>query len=132
MKKFRTIRNLVLIFLLAIFGIGVISTFFATPETEKTYTITYKVVAQGYVVDIPENAFVKGRNYPTTYTEGETVVLDDPVQEYWYDAYNQYEFRGWYLDEACTIPFDGETVANSNQDVTVYAKTKWYLWSPTV
>ena len=98
----------------------------------KTYAITYKVIAQVYVVDIPENAFVKGRNYPTSYTEGETVVIDNPVQDYWYDAYNQYEFRGWYLDEACTIPFDGEKVGKSEADVTVYAKTAWSLWSPNV
>ena len=50
---------------------------------------------------------------PLQYSPGERLTLNIPVRQ-------GYEFLGWYLDEALTIPFDYDVMPNS--DVNLYPR----------
>ena len=74
----------------------------------ETYTITYNL-------NKGENAAVN----PSTYIEGEEVLLADPTRE-------NHTFKGWFLDGAYTKKID-KIDANTKGNLTLYAK--WHLES---
>ena len=86
-------------------------------DPSKTHNISY--------VNLPEGA--TNRN-PTSYTEGETITLVDPVLP-------GYTFEGWYDNAECTGTKITE-ISGYTTDITLYAKfsvdsgtknTKWKL-----
>ena len=74
---------------------------------ERTYSIDY--VLNGGTID---------GEYPTTYTEGEPIVLTSPTKE-------GYVFSGWYTDADLTEYFEGIT-EDTTGDLVLYA-----AWSET-
>ena len=61
---------------------------------------------------------VNGGNYPESYTYG------DPGSNYHSGSGSGnagYAFKGWYLDNRCTVPFDGTIPAGTYGDITLYA-----------
>ncbi len=59
---------------------------------------------------------VDGKSYPTEYTYNTATTVDD------LKSVGNYEFGGWYLDEECTIEFEGEIPANQRGEFVLYAK----------
>jgi len=114
-------------------------TLYAKLTFEITYTessITYKMVVRNAVEDIFEDMFKKNGNYPTSYVEGKSVLLIDDLKKE-YQTFNSdgsgddYTFKGWYVDEACTTAFTGIT-EETKGDVVLYAKVTYAFWSPSV
>ncbi len=76
---------------------------------------------------------VDGGNYPETYTYGESVTISalkssftcgGPGSNYHSGSGSGnagYAFKGWYLDNRCTVPFDGTIPAGTYGDITLYA-----------
>ncbi len=86
-------------------------------DPSKTHNISY--------VNLPEGAT---NSNPTSYTEGETITLVDPVLP-------GYTFEGWYDNAECTGTKITE-ISGYTTDITLYAKfsvdsgtktTKWKL-----
>lgn len=87
-------------------------------DSSKTHNISY--------VNLPEGAT---NSNPTSYTEGETITLVDPVLA-------GYTFDGWFDNAECTGTKITEISASYTTDITLYAKfskdssakvTKWKL-----
>ena len=76
---------------------------------------------------------VNGGNYPESYTYGEAVTISalkssfncgGPGSNYHSGSGSGnagYAFKGWYLDNRCTVPFDGTIPAGTYGDITLYA-----------
>lgn len=76
---------------------------------------------------------VNGGNYPESYTYGEAVTISalkssfncgGPGSNYHSGSGSGnagYVFKGWYLDNRCTVPFDGTIPAGTYGDITLYA-----------
>ena len=81
----------------------------STPPPATSYTITYMLNGG---TNNPEN--------PTSYTisNATSIILKSATKD-------NYDFVGWYLDEACT-QFVTTILAGSGGNVTLYAK-----WNPT-
>ena len=86
-------------------------------DPSKTHNISY--------VNLPEGAT---NSNPTSYTEGETITLVNPVLP-------GYTFEGWYDNAECTGTKITE-ISGYTTDITLYAKfsvdsgtknTKWKL-----
>ena len=76
--------------------------------------------------DYWQPAFKTDGNYPTSYISGEETIIDDLKSSFIINRPNNggdsgYKFKGWYLDEECTIPFDGVITADMTGDITIYA-----------
>jgi len=56
--------------------------------------------------------------FPVEYTVGTGVTVPD-LQDV-----NEYDFMGWYVNEACDNAFGGTIGENENGDVTLYAKVQ--------
>ncbi len=105
----------------------------------KTFKINYKcgnMSKDTYLfVDGSEYGLSKvdGGNYPESYTYGETVTISalkssftcgGPGSNYHSGSGSGnagYAFKGWYLDNRCTVPFDGTIPAGTYGDITLYA-----------
>ena len=105
----------------------------------KTFKINYKcgnMSKDTYLfVDGSEYGLskVNGGNYPESYTYGEAVTISalkssfncgGPGSNYHSGSGSGkagYAFRGWYLDNRCTVPFDGTIPAGTYGDITLYA-----------
>ena len=61
-------------------------------------------------------------SYPQTYTVGVRQRVSSLGQKE-YPFYTMV-FVGWYLDEACTQPFDGIVGGGDRGEMTLYAKVK--------
>ena len=70
------------------------------------YKIEYKAIIEGKTVDVPAAMYYSDGNYPTHYKAGETVTVSD-LQFIYYNKNTDYDFKGWYLDKACTQLFSG-------------------------
>ena len=94
-----------------------------TPEPEptpETKTITYKVVLDG-VLQTDTTVFntLKGTaTYPVEYTVGTGATISN-LQDV-----AQYDFIGWYVNQACDNAFNGTIDTTANGDVTLYAKVE--------
>lgn len=101
-------------------------TFVSTGNKIKTpkYKILYKAVDYGIVTEIPSVMYKTDGSYPKLYKEGEPVTVSD-LQDSYGDT--EYEFFGWYLDEACTQPFSG--TMDGNKSITLYAKIDVASWT---
>lgn len=88
------------------------------------YKIFYKAIDCGKVIAVPKAMYKPDGLYPTLYKDGEAVTVSD-LQDVYGDT--DYEFFGWFLDEACTKVFDG--VVNGNKSVTLYAKIDVAAWT---
>ena len=76
---------------------------------------------------------VNGGNYPESYTYGEAVTISalkssftcgGPGSNYHSGSGSGnagYAFKGWYLDNRCTVSFDGTIPAGTYGDITLYA-----------
>ncbi len=80
-----------------------------------TKRISYQAVIDGRKANFPYG-FFDASKFPTEYVVGEGVAIAD-IQT----AHPDYEFKGWYLDEACTKAFSGR-IALQTEDVILYAK----------
>ena len=102
-------------------------------ETSKT--ITYQMVIKDEVQNVMVGMYKDGANYPKWYNEGESVTIDNLKSQY--QTFNsdgsgvEYNFKGWYLDEACEQEFTGITT-QTRGDITLYAKITYASWSPNV
>ena len=100
---------------------------FTNNEVKNTkYKIEYKAVIEGKAVQVPTAMYKPSGEYPTHFKAGESVTVSD----LWSICYNKntdYEFKGWYLDEACTQAFDG-TIENAG-NITLYANISVALWT---
>lgn len=103
-------------------------TFVSSNNTIKNtkYKITYQAVIDGEVASVPARMYYSDGEYPTHFKAGETVTVSD-LQFIYYDKNTDYDFVGWYLDEACTQAFDGTIKENAN--VTLYAKISAAYWT---
>ncbi len=122
-----------------------------TPEKE-TYIVDYVGIFNGVKKEINDVFFLDYGSYPTSYTVGQNVAVDDlhgrtkrtPVPEEWEmpgayttsggffingDINTEYEFMGWYLDPECTILFDRVLGDNERGDITLYAKYIVAMWT---
>ena len=78
--------------------------------------------------DYWQPAFKADGNYPTSYISGEETIIDDLKSSF--DTilnnttHRACEFKGWYLDEDFTIPFDGVITTDMKGDITLYAFIK--------
>lgn len=109
-------------------------------EQNKTFKIKYKrggMTQETFLfVDGSEYGLskVEGGNYPESYTYGETVTISalkssftcgGPGSNYHSGSgvgNAGYAFKGWYLDNRCTVPFHGTIPAGTYGDITLYAK----------
>lgn len=90
-------------------------------NVKNTYTIQYKCVAEGLFEDIFENMKMPTGNYPTSYVEGEEVIIS-PLQVYCNEQNTVYAFEGWYYDADCTkLVEDNKLSQNETGDVILYA-----------
>ena len=88
------------------------------------FTITYYSVIDGVKGELPSDALVEGVSYPTEYTQGTVVIMENlkPYFKVVTDSGN-YEiiFDGWFIDSECQTEFkaiDADTVGN----IIIYAK----------
>lgn len=89
------------------------------PPTPVVKTITYYAVINGGTpVAVPDELKTTGANYPVEYTVGVGATIS-PLQ----DA-NEYDFIGWYVNQACDNAFAGMIGTTENGDVTLYAKVE--------
>ena len=95
-----------------------------TPDTPTptpiVKTISYKVMVNGEAqTDTTVFDLLKGNGeFPVEYTVGTGVAIPD-LQDV-----NEYDFMGWYVNEACDNAFGGTIGENENGDVTLYAKVQ--------
>lgn len=117
-----------------------------TTPSSSTYSITYQMVSAGKVQDVYEPLFKDGGSYPTRYKSGETVTVSD-LSGRIYSSSSPYgtaesgafadpnnpnrdfSFYGWFLDEACTIPLENNTVTALKKDLTLFAKVTIGYWT---
>ena len=108
-------------------------------ENMQTYTITYLragganektlfEIGSEYGLSKADNGF-----YPETYTSGEKVKISNlkssfscsgPGGDYHNNkgsGHAEYEFKGWYLDNEKTIPFNGILPVGTTGNITLYA-----------
>lgn len=91
-------------------------------ETPIIYSIAYRGVMDGELAEIDSCTYKDDANYPTTYTTGEIVYIDD-LKKYSEPNEDEYIFfDGWYTDFACTVGFDGTLPADQTGNVVLYAK----------
>ena len=108
-------------------------------EQGKTYKITYRAAQRNFTVTIFEKGSEfglskqEGGNYPETYVNGVGATISDLKPSFSCSGENgdyhsgsgsgsvTYKFKGWYLDWAATIPFNGTIPADHVGDVTLYA-----------
>ena len=99
--------------------------------TPTTYKIVYRAVHNGKTVtDVHEAFFVNGNAYPTVYWYGVDTKIDDLKEIIYPSPYEDRVFEGWYLDEACTIAFDGVIDAGERGHIVLYAKVDVVEWTP--
>ena len=100
-------------------------------ETVVTYSeITYRAVENGVVVYVYEDFYSREGYYPERYKDGEKVHIDDLETFIWIGLYEDRMFQGWYLDSACTIPYENDVARTGN--FIVYAKLQVGHWTPLV
>ena len=108
-------------------------------EQGKTYKITYRAAQRNFKVTIFEKGSEfglskqEGGNYPETYVNGVGATISDLKPSFSCSGENgdyhsgsgsgsvTYKFKGWYLDWAATIPFNGTIPADHVGDITLYA-----------
>ena len=97
----------------------------SSPDLKVKYDITYyAVIDGGNAVAVPQEAYAENGKYPTKYTEGETVTVDNLNHSYEItsaSATTTVVFGGWFLDDDCTQAFTG-IKASMKGNVTLYAK----------
>ena len=95
---------------------------------EPVYEISYKGVVDGEVFDLEQKFFIPGGSYPREYVLGLDVEVDDLYSYVPVSAYVDYDFRGWYLDEACTQEFKS-FLDDVTSDTVLYAKFVKGTWT---
>ena len=108
-------------------------------EQNKTFKINYKCgnMSKDTYLFVNGSEYglskVDGGNYPESYTYGETVTISVLKSSFYCGGpgsnYHSgsglgkagYSFKGWYLDNRCTVPFDGTIPAGTYGDITLYA-----------
>jgi uncharacterized repeat protein (TIGR02543 family) len=86
-----------------------------THIVEIVKKIYYQAVIGGKKAEFPYGYFDASK-FPTEYVVGEGVAIADIISKH-----PDYEFKGWYLDEACTQALGGR-IALQTEDVVLYAK----------
>ena len=86
-----------------------------THIVEVVKKIYYQAVIGGKKAEFPYGYFDASK-FPTEYVVGEGVAIADILSKH-----PDYEFKGWYLDEACTQALGGR-IALQTDDVVLYAK----------
>lgn len=98
-------------------------------------TITYKAVFGSTIGDIPNAMFKADGDYPIEYVEGVSVLTVSNLKDVETFEENgsgeNYTFKGWFIDEACTQEFTGITTEMSG-NITIYALVDRSFWSPIV
>lgn len=95
-----------------------------TPEPEpepvpETKTIAYYAVINGGTpVAVPAEMKTTGGSYPVEYTVGTGATVSN-LQDV-----AQYDFIGWFVNQACDNAFNGTIGTDANGDVTLYAKVE--------
>ena len=108
---------------------------YAKLDVQEKRTITYKICNpnDGVLEDVPEEMKIVGARYPEYYYEGRAVQIDNLSYEYYYPTSSfDWQFQGWYLDEACKVAFSGEIDESQRGDVTLYGLVDIGYWSPIV
>ena len=98
-------------------------------EIRTKRNIIYKAVIDNQIVDIPVDMYDDNVQYPTSYYEGDIVVINDLIKQYQPNAYSLYEFVKWYTTSECDQEFTSIT-ATTTGDITIYAKINYEFWSP--
>ena len=96
-----------------------------TPQ--DTYSVSYLAVEDGEVVRMYDSLYMKGGNYPTTYTNGERLYVDDLNEIIFVGATEDRTFLGWYIDPECETPF--ECGGTYSENLTLYAKLNVGYWT---
>ena len=99
---------------------------FGTPEKGLTQTL-YAGWAVNHTLILRRNGPGDWEGSPSVYT----VPYDTAPSEYGWtsyalthpESYTDYAFDGWYLDEACTVPFDADALLTANTEL-------WRKWVP--
>ena len=114
-------RFLCLFLSLLLFSMGGCSQ--TTEEVDK-FNIAYYCVINGEKGEIPQEVYVDGANYPLEYTGGNVCIIDGLKTSYNVkEDFINYEikFDGWFVDEACTLAFEGVDKATTG-NIVLYAK----------
>ncbi len=94
------------------------------------YKIVYYAVVKGKSVDIPAKVYKQDGNYPSGYLSSNGATVDDLSESTSVTALEDWFFKGWYLDEACTQAFDGTIKSGTKGDIVLYAKISKNVWTP--
>lgn len=98
--------------------------------TAVEYSISYKMVVDGgEAEDVYEGLFKDEGKYPTTYSSDVGTMIDDLNKRVDITGTTDYNFEGWYLDEALTIKFNGVIYPSAIGDITFYAKISKGYWT---
>lgn len=110
------------------------------------YSINYVMLEENDEIE-PVHTFLFSADgsYPTTYVEGQALYVSDlrgrvtrTSSDSWFgtietgwvtdpnDSNREYEFKGWYLDPECTIPYEVGEVYEGN--LTLYADINVARW----
>ena len=96
----------------------------------RLYNIEYVGVLYGERTDIMSELYLTKGTYPTEYIAGQGATVSDLREYYPVTDLKDIAFYGWYLDEACTQPFDGTIEETQTGNVTLYAKLVYWMWTP--
>ena len=94
------------------------------PKYYLRYDINYCAMLDGVRQDVPNDAWAQDKSYPTEYIYGETPKIDNLIEVYDTTIHSigaQVICESWYLDAACTQPFEGLSQKNRGA-ITLYAK----------
>lgn len=121
-------------------GITLDETTFVFREPQKTYKIIYRAAGYNTTKTLFETGSEFGLSkqtdgsYPETYVYGKATNISNlksgftcggPGSDYHSGSGSgraEYSFSGWYLDNRCTVPFNGIIPAGTVGDITLYAK----------
>ncbi|MBQ4053088.1 MAG: InlB B-repeat-containing protein [Clostridia bacterium] len=99
-----------------------------TAEQTYEYTISYRMVLDGELEEIPEAMYKPGGSYPKGYSSDESVKIDR-LQSGVISKNEDLEFYGWYLDDDCTLKFSGTIEKGQSGNLILYAKCGIAMWT---
>ena len=132
MKK---VWKIVVVALLTVAIVSLISSLIPSKKLKKAqeselseYRITYRMVIDGEVQEIPKVLYWDSGSYPLGYSSEESVKIDD-LRSGAFFGDEELEFYGWYLDDDLTLKFSGTIEQGQSGNVILYAKCGFALWT---
>lgn len=89
-----------------------------TPTSETRKITYYAIIDGGVPIAVPQALKLSAGSYPVEYTVGTGATIS-ALQDV-----AQYDFIGWYVNQACDNAFNGTIDTTANGDVSLYAKVE--------